>query len=173
MALGWHWPIIKPSAAFLDKNTWDNSASISYKWASTERQWLLPFHFEKCWGCTVTLRYNQMTSRLSSQKCLQYHRYCTLKLNVNRASTEYQRWVHRASMMYGRATCIIQWLCIDRYSESPYWPPLLGKIPATIPLPPCKNMCLERQKVLWGTVSFTVTKCLESFLNAVLNGQSI
>jgi hypothetical protein len=34
-------------------------------------------------------------------------------------------------------------------------------------------MSLERQTVLWGSVCFTMTKCLESFLNAILNGQSI
>jgi len=35
-----------------------------------------------------------------------------------------------------------------------------------------KYVSEELQQVLWGSASFTATKCLGSFLNAVLNGQS-
>ena len=138
-----------------------------------EHQWLLALHHAKCWLCVATLLYNRTIGRLSWQKGVQQHRYCVLKPTINGGSTECQRSVNAASMMYGDATCIIQRLCIDRYPESPYWLPLLATIPTRILLPPRKNLSSEWQDILWVSVSFTVTRCLGSFLNAILECQSI
>jgi len=84
-----------------------------------------------------------------------------------------RQWsVSRSSMIFGHATYIIHRLCIDINPKSSYWPPLWARMPVTILLPPPKYMSLEWQQDLWGSASFTATKCLVSYLNSLLNSQS-
>jgi hypothetical protein len=55
--------------------------------------------------------------------------------------TELQQSVSGASSIFGYATYIIQWLYIDIYPQSLFWPSWWAKMRRTILQPPCRNIC--------------------------------
>ena len=82
-----HQAIFELSATCLGEQCWDNIATMSQKWASTERQRLLALHPWQCKGCASTSRHNQTIGCLSRWKCFLRHHHCTLKITINGALT--------------------------------------------------------------------------------------
>jgi hypothetical protein len=64
-----HEAIIALSAAFLGKNGCDYIATVSLKWASTERQRLLAMQLGQSEGSAATSTYNRTIGCLSRPKC--------------------------------------------------------------------------------------------------------
>jgi len=81
--------IIELSAAFRWNNGGGNISTMSWKWASTERQPVVPLHLRKCMRCAAMLPHNCAIGRLSRQNLFQQHRYYVLKISINGASTTF------------------------------------------------------------------------------------
>jgi hypothetical protein len=113
-------PIIALLAAFLGKNSCNNITIVTWKYASTERQWLLALHYWKYYGCAATLKHNQIISCLSRQKRLRRHRNDILKMSVKWAWTT-----------FGHASWIVWWQCGDINTQSNYRPSFWAKILST------------------------------------------
>jgi len=66
--------------------------------------------------------------------------------------TENQHSVKNASTIFGRATCIIQWLCIQINESSQYRLPVIAKIVVTTLLQCSKNECQRRVNNFWPRI---------------------
>ena len=81
-----HCAIIRLSAAFLGENSCDDTATMSEKSESTERQGLLAMNPGQSKGSAVTSTHNRTIGRLSRQKCILGHRHYAIKMSVNGVS---------------------------------------------------------------------------------------
>jgi len=82
-----HCAIIRSSASFVGENSWDNTATMTWIWASTERQQLLPMHLGQSEGSAATLTHIRTIRRHSEEKFFWQHRHYAPEMSVNSAVT--------------------------------------------------------------------------------------
>jgi len=84
-AAQWCYPIIVVLAAFLGKNSCNDIATLSSKWASMVCQWLLGLYQWESEGFPATLSHDQSIGCLSRQNWLRRHRYFLLEMSLTGA----------------------------------------------------------------------------------------